>query len=365
MPVGQRALGMWLPAAALIPIFAAFTILTMESAVQTVPGIKYRLINNAFRVVAVVFLAGLLYRECLKSDAMAVLSNQLERSWNSNGRWYLFAAVLLMPINWFAETRKWLLLIPADEKLSPARAFRAVCAGVAVSLFTPNRVGEYGGRILFLSPENQPRGIMANLLGNAAQLLVIFAVGLPAAVIYFHNLPGERTDSLLWLLLPVMGVTGAFAWMYFNISLIGRRATHWPMPVFLKDTLKKWQLLQHCTRQQLSHVLYWAFLRFSVYTLQYWFFLLYFGVDTGVLTALSGIATLYLLQTSLPLPPLAGLLTRGNLAIQIWAPFHADAAACLGATFGLWMLNLILPALFGTFSMFHVNIAKALGYENA
>lgn len=337
----------------------------MEQTIPIAQSPRRRLLNTLFRAVVLVFLVGMIWRAIQDAPSITVFTNNLEKSWTGNAWRYLVAAMLLMPLNWYAETRKWQLLIPADENLSPGKAFRAVCAGVAVSLFTPNRVGEYGGRILFLSPKNQAQGIMANLLGNAAQLLVIFAIGLPAAVVYFYGLPGAQPGWLGWMLAPALGATGALAWIYFNISLIGRWATQWPMPLFVKKTLKKWQLLQHCNKKQLSDVLYWALLRFIVYTLQYWFFLLYFGVHTEVLTAIAGIATLYLLQTSLPLPPLAGLLTRGNLAIQIWAPFHADPAACLGATFGLWILNLILPALFGTFSMFHVNIAKALGYENA
>lgn len=337
----------------------------MEQTIPTAQVARRSLLNTIFRAVVLLFLIGMIWRSFQDAPSIAVFTNNLEKSWTGNGWRYLLAAVLLMPLNWYAETRKWQLLIPADEKLSPGKALSAVCAGVAVSLFTPNRVGEYGGRILFLSPKNRVHGIMANLLGNAAQLLVIFAIGLPAAVIYFNGLPGEQPGWLAWMLAPALAATGLLAWVYFNLSLIGRRAIQWPLPVFVKETLEKWQLLQHCTKKQLSDVLCWALLRFTVYTLQYWFFLLYFGIHMEGLTAISGIATLYLLQTSLPLPPLTGLLTRGNLAIQIWAPFHADPAACLGATFGLWLLNLILPALFGTFSMFYVNIAKALGYENA
>lgn len=36
----------------------------------------------------------------------------------------------------------------------------------------------------------------------------------------------------------------------------------------------------------------------------------------------------------------------------------------LAATFGPWILNLILPTLEDTFSISYVNIAKAFVYEN-
>jgi hypothetical protein len=318
----------------------------------------------ALRAALPVVLLGLLVRHTQAASFVDLLE-RLREPWAGAEVVYLLAALALMPLNWAAETAKWRRLLPTDARITPWKAFKAVCAGVAVSLFTPNRMGEYGGRILFIKPENQLKGIQANLAGNAAQLVVICAAGLPAAVLFRMALPGGHPAWLPWLLLPVLSLSGLLVWIYFNISLIAGWTTRLPVPSFLRGVWEKRPRLQRYSRNALSDVLYLAALRYGVYTLQYWFFLLYFGVKMDVWTGLAGIATLYLVQTGLPLPPLAGLFARGNLAVQLWEPFGADAVSCLAATFGLWALNLFLPALFGTFSMFYVNIAKALGYENA
>jgi hypothetical protein len=65
-----------------------------------------------------------------------------------------------------------------------------------------------------------------------------------------------------------------------------------------------------------------------------------------------------------PLPAVAGLLVRGSLAVFVWSHFGANDLSSLAATFVLWIINLILPALIGTFSLASVNITKSLGYED-
>src|SRR5688500_12741182 len=60
--------------------------------------------------------------------------------------WYLAAVILLMPVNWLLETWKWHSYLSVHARVNFARAFKAVTGGIPLSLFTPNRIGEYGGR---------------------------------------------------------------------------------------------------------------------------------------------------------------------------------------------------------------------------
>ena len=77
------------------------------------------------------------------------------------------------------------------------------------------------------------------------------------------------------------------------------------------------------------------------------------------------IATIYLLQTSVPLPPLMGLFVRSEVALFVWGMYSANEIAILAATFGLWILNLLIPALIGTVFMLNINVLKSLGYEKS
>ena len=61
---------------------------------------------------------------------------------------------------------------------------------------------------------------------------------------------------------------------------------------------------------------------------------------------------------------MTGLVARGNLAVYLWQQFGANDLSALAATFSLWVINLILPALIGTFLLLRVNIAQSLNYNN-
>ena len=56
----------------------------------------------------------------------------------------------MMFLNWFLESLKWRFLISKIEKISINRSIRAIFSGITISTFTPNRIGEYGGRVFCL-----------------------------------------------------------------------------------------------------------------------------------------------------------------------------------------------------------------------
>ncbi|MBK7946332.1 MAG: flippase-like domain-containing protein [Flavobacteriales bacterium] len=58
-------------------------------------------------------------------------------------------ACVLMLLNWGLESRKWRILVSDVERISRWRAFMATLAGTPIGLITPNRVGEFVGRVLF------------------------------------------------------------------------------------------------------------------------------------------------------------------------------------------------------------------------
>jgi uncharacterized membrane protein YbhN (UPF0104 family) len=64
--------------------------------------------------------------------------------------WNLVAVVLLMIVNWSVEAFKWKISVAKIQPISFFKAFKAVLSGISFSVSTPNRVGEYLGRVLLL-----------------------------------------------------------------------------------------------------------------------------------------------------------------------------------------------------------------------
>ena len=85
--------------------------------------------------------------------------------------------VLLMFLNWFIEALKWKYLVRGLEKISTWKAVESVFCGLTWAVFTPNRIGEFGGRVFFLSPRKRIMGVIAMSVGAMAKLVVTNVLG--------------------------------------------------------------------------------------------------------------------------------------------------------------------------------------------
>lgn len=315
-------------------------------------------IGFPLRMVMAAALLGLLVFELRSGEDLSVTTEVLLRQLGTANPFWLMATVLLMPFNWLAETYKWRQFLGRHERMSLVRALQAVWAGVAISLFTPNRVGEYGGRLFFVKAENRWRAVAANLVGNFSQYLVLLTAG-SAGFFLFAQQQLEVGKSWLGLYLmialPGLALIHLF---YFNLQASATKASRWRLLSSGKRFVKMIGLAGLFPRKELARLLAWAWLRYAIYAAQYFLLLQFCGIPVSLGEGFVGISTLFLLQTSIPLPPLTGLAVRGNLSIWMWQQFGASAVNSLAATYMLWIINLILPAFFGAFSIFFAQKAE-------
>src|SRR5690606_5150466 len=86
-------------------------------------------------------------------------------------------AVGLMFLNWLIEAGKWKLLLHPLEAVSLKQALRAVLGGLAIGVNTPNRIGEYSGRALYVSEGKRMRSVSLAVVCSFSQLLVTLFFG--------------------------------------------------------------------------------------------------------------------------------------------------------------------------------------------
>ena len=67
-----------------------------------------------------------------------------------------------MLLNWGIEARKWQMVVSKNSPVSFNTSFKAIFAGNALAFFTPNRTGEYFGRMLYLESGKEDRVDSAN-----------------------------------------------------------------------------------------------------------------------------------------------------------------------------------------------------------
>lgn len=297
-----------------------------------------------------------------KENASEIWENFLQNLTLDNIHW-LIITIILIPVNWAFETLKWQVLIKDFEKLSFGKSYQAILAGITFSLFTPNRIGEYGGRILLVKPENNWKAVIATLVGSFSQLLVLLSCGILGLLFFIYLF--LDIDQWIWLSIFFIGMlfTCLILFCFYNIDLVIPIVKRIPYAHKLRRFVKHVNVLRNYSSSILSSALIYSFLRYSTYTLQYFFMLQFFGINVSIIKGLAGITTIYLLQTSIPLPPIWDLFARGQIALEIWGFSSDNEIGILASTFTLWVLNLIIPALIGTIFIVRINVLQSLGYE--
>lgn len=335
--------------------------LTSSLTVKKILGNKH--INFIIKTVIVLLLLWAIYQQVFAKENARNLYDSFVKHFSGLNILWLLTVVLLVPVNWGLETRKWHILIRKFTKYSFLEVYKATLAGITVSLFTPNRVGEYGGRILLVEAKDNWRAAIATVVGSFSQLLVLLSMGL-LGLLFFS----WKTMDIPFMIMPLLiffGVIGIGLMLFgfFNIDLFVPLAKRIPFPLFIKKYLRHLIVLNKFTTKELSNTLSFAFIRYAVYSFQYYLILQFFDIEVPFLLAMSGIATIYLLQTSIPLPPVMGLLARSQVALQIWNNFSNSNTDILAASFSLFIINLTIPALIGTVFIMQTNVMKSLGYE--
>jgi MFS family permease len=314
-------------------------------------------------VIGLIFVTVIGYQLLHEKDLGAMWSSFLDR-WSVEHAWMVVLAISLMPVCWLLEAKKWKLLMRPALGMTLGNALKAVLGGVALSLFTPNRIGEYGGRILFVPARYNWRAVIATLIGSFAQNLVSIAFGFVGGVAFlvFSTIIPHSLRTGLGILTAL--ILGFGVLIYFRIPAISLWAEKLKPPSWLRRPWRALKYLQQITQRDLLIAIGFSFTKYLVFTTQFVLLLIYFGVDVPVFWIFGGVAVMYLMQTGVPLPPFVDVVARSELAVLLWASFAVNELSVLAASFFLWVINLLIPAFFGLIAISTVNVLRSLGYES-
>ncbi len=278
------------------------------------------------------------------------------RSLSRPGNWrYLAVAILLMPVNWLLETRKWQLLLQPFLDWPFKKVLRATLAGVSVSAATPNRIGEIGGRMLLARRDEWPAVVASSLLGSLCQWVAFLLLAWPALVLTVGRLPELQIGFPYRWFLPLGPLIVLLCAAGGKPLLL--RIVDWSEGRFVKDATP---LRESLTKVKLSLMLrssLYASLRFTVYSVQLYLLLRFFGLTLPVMSGMAGVMAIYLVQAGIPLPPGLNLVTRTELGLLLWSVEPAGAVAVLAAYTALFSVNVLLPSLPGYWFIVRKNIA--------
>ena len=267
-------------------------------------------------------------------------------------RLILFAVVLLMFVNWFLEVIKWRFLSRRIEKLSIWKATKSVFCGLTWAIFTPNRIGEYGGRVMVLKPENRATGAVAMGVGLFAQLVLTSVFGslsIAWFVTTFIDTPSS-VDFGIWIIAVIYAL--AFVILYFNVSwvdyLVGKVK-------FLQKIKPFFAVLEDFSVRELAYVLFLSAFRFAIFTSQYIILMLVILPDLPIVSMVLMIFIMFFIQSAVPSLDIFDFSVRSFVASNLYAYITTQEIAVMAIVSCVWFVNLIFPAIIGAFFVFNVN----------
>ena len=224
----------------------------------------YNYYNIGIRSAIIIAALVLLYFELSKKSLFEYQGLLTEYFQNTEFLWLFGVVILLMPINWSIEAVKWRYIVSSKEQISFPLALKAIFAGASVSSLSPNRVGDFLGRVFVLKKVSFLQGTFITLIGSYAQTLISISLGFIAMLfLAFH-----RTDWDVSQLYFVFILSGLFIviiiFLYYKISVLSRI-----IPRKWKRIYGYIQVLSTYKYPELSSILSFSLLRYFIFSTQF------------------------------------------------------------------------------------------------
>ena len=271
---------------------------------------------------------------------------------NENGVFSLknISILLLLTIfNWFFEILKWKTLISYITIISFKNALEQSLGALTASLFTPNRIGEYGAKAIYFKSAMRKKVMLLNLISNMMQMTVTVILGSIGLYLmqstYDLNVDYFRVSRFLLIIVVIIG-----------FALFGLQQKRFKIKGFSLDKLKSF-FKDLPLGIQLSAFGISA-LRYFIFSFQFYFLLHIFGVELTYLNAMIVITSMYLLASIIPSIFIFDVVIKGSIAVYLFSIVGVDEFTILSIIMIMWLLNFVLPSIFGSYYVLNFNLPK-------
>jgi hypothetical protein len=285
-----------------------------------------------------------IYNKLFAANGFALISEGFASVFSFHSILLLLSVPLLGVFNWGLEALKWKYISGKFQPLDFMAAYKGVITGIPIGLITPNRIGEYGGRIIYLNRENRIKGIVGAVTGNISQMLATCLFSLPGLFIFFSG------NQYSYLKLPALVLAVLLVIFYFAIR---------KLPEFLKSKVFRFlAIVKQYKTKYLSVLLLLSSIRYLVFLAQFYLLLSACDVALSLKEVFVFLPLVFLAISIIPGFALTEWGIRGSASLFFIGSISSNHAGILAAATLLWIFNIALPALFGTVFLAKVQIEE-------
>ena len=307
-------------------------------------NINYKYRQFLFFIIKLSIVVGAFYFIYNKTIHNSVISLpefiiQLENTFSGNYT-SIFILFLLSFLNWFFEILKWKTLVTSIKNISVLEATKQSLGSLTASLFTPNRIGEYGAKVLYFLKNERKKVLLLNLISNVSQMLITILFGLCGLIFLLLNfevdLPILKSRRLIYYLaILVIGVfSGRF---FFSKKIRG---------FYLAKIIT---FIKKLTGIIVFKTLVFSVIRYLIFSHQFYFLLKIFGVEVDYFTLILLIFAMYLIASAIPSLPMFDWLIKGSVAVFVFGLIPINELVVVSITTIMWLLNFALPSVVGSY----------------
>jgi hypothetical protein len=270
----------------------------------------------------------------------------INRSWAIGT---MSVVLLLMLANWILEAAKWRYLAQRLAHITLWRSIEAVFCGLTWAVFTPNRIGEYGGRVMFLPQRKRIHGVFAMAVGAFGQNVITNVLGTGAMMWFIWTF----LHLNIWLYVGLLAIVLVFMMLmtlfYFNIK--------WMVSLlnsigFLRKFHRFFDIMGRYKFTELLRIMGFCLARFSVFSFQYYLVIHLLIPEIPLYDVLLMVFILFFIQSALPSLDLLDIGVRNLTASTLFAYVTDQKIAVMAAVTSIWFINLIIPAILGSIFVF-------------
>lgn len=324
--------------------------LQLEPMMQRLPYKTKQFFFVLIKISLVVMAFYFIYFKLSKNEDLSF--NDFNQFLTQNDVFSLNIIVFLMLLsifNWFFEILKWQKLVSFLTKVSFTNALKQSLGALTVSLFTPNRIGDYGAKALYFQPPVRKFVLLVNLISNLLQMSVTVLFGIIGiySLSKRFSLPFQSNHDVFFVILSFTALI-SIVWMlnisHFKIKGFGLGK----LVLFFKTFPKK--------------IMYQGFLfsciRYAFFSFQFYYLLIVFNVDIGYFEAMEIISSIYLISSIIPSIMIFDVVIKAGISVYLFSLIGVNDLIVLNTVTCMWVLNFVLPSILGSYFILEFELPK-------
>jgi hypothetical protein len=299
-------------------------------------------ILNIVKLILVAVTFGFLYYKLVHAYHLNQLVHTFDFQLKNSDVNILLVAFVLAAVNIMLESSKWRLLVNRFESVSFKQAIKAVCAGMTLSIITPNQIGDFAGRVLYIRKMGKLNGALVTVIGHTAQVLITVAFGLMSYIWFAGEQNIIRAEQITLYYIALLILVALSIYAYLNLKQL--------QPWIQKSRFKRYlEVFYGYSRGELLEILIMAFLRWTVVNIEFILLVHFFDIDVSTREVFACVNATLLVQTLVPSFILLDLGIRGASALWFFGAFTNQPDSVLLMTYSIWVINIFAPGMLGLY----------------